>query len=64
MLADRYQIAEIFGVSAGTVRTWYKAGCPAAKEPETGPGKTAEDRKRLFETAAVHRWLIERALRW
>lgn len=64
MLADRYQVADVFGVNADTVRSWYKQGCPAAKEPEAGPGKTIEQRKRLFDTAAVHRWLIERAVRW
>lgn len=63
MQCDRFALAEIFDVSPDTVRDWTRQGCPVAREPKTGKGTTPEDRKRLFEPAAVHRWLLIRELR-
>lgn len=63
MQCDRFALAEIFEVSPDTVRTWTRQDCPTAREPKTGPGTTAEERKRLYRPAAVHAWLLNRELR-
>jgi phage terminase Nu1 subunit (DNA packaging protein) len=63
MQVDRFGLAEIFDVSPDTVRDWARQGCPVAREPKTGKGTTAEERKRLFTPADVHRWLLNRELR-
>lgn len=63
MICDRYQLADIFAVSADTVKDWTKSGCPVYQQPKTGKGIAAEERKRYFDSAAVHAWLLARALR-
>ncbi|EXJ13235.1 terminase small subunit [Imhoffiella purpurea] len=60
MILDRFGIADVFGVTADAVRGWVRAGCPVHQEPKTGKGVPDEEKKRLFDTAAVHRWLLNR----
>jgi phage terminase Nu1 subunit (DNA packaging protein) len=66
MIVNRFELAEIFGVNAETVRTWHRSGCPVHREPQSGKGVTNDDKARLFQTAQVHDWLVRRALatRW
>ena len=66
MICDRFQLADVFGVSPDTVRFWTKSGAPVHREPKRGPGLTDDERKRLFDTQAVYRWLLHRhtANRW
>lgn len=61
MIVDRFKLADVFGVGADTCRTWVRSGCPVHQEPRTGKGVPDEERKRLFCTAAVHRWLLRRS---
>jgi phage terminase Nu1 subunit (DNA packaging protein) len=61
MIADRTTTARIFDVSTDTVRAWQKAGCPY-REPENPRGTPAQ-RRVHYETARVHEWLVQRALR-
>ena len=61
MIVDRFQLAQIFGVTPDVPRTWVRSGAPVHREPKSGPGVSGEERKRLFDSAAIYRWLLERA---
>jgi phage terminase Nu1 subunit (DNA packaging protein) len=61
MIVDRTTVAQIFGVSPDTARAWVKAGCPSL-DPEDPTG-SADQRRRKFDTVAVHQWLLQRAMR-
>lgn len=52
---NRTQLSEIFGVSMPTVDSWVRNGCPIVKRG--GQGRQSE-----FDTAAVARWLRDRAI--
>jgi terminase small subunit / prophage DNA-packing protein len=56
MLANSAEVAELFEVDPVTVRQWAASGCAYVKRG----GKGIEWQ---FETAVVHRWLVQRALR-
>jgi phage terminase Nu1 subunit (DNA packaging protein) len=66
MICSRFKIADIFGVSPDTVRAWVRSGCPVHREPLTGKGVSNAEKCRLFDSARVHHWLLNRALgrRW
>jgi phage terminase Nu1 subunit (DNA packaging protein) len=63
MICDRFQLANVFGVSPDTVRDWHRNGCPVHREPKTGKGVSNAEKSRLFDSAQVHKWLINRAIR-
>lgn len=50
---NRAALAQTFGVSLPTVEKWIRSGCPHLEQG--GLGKQWQ-----FDTAAVHRWLLER----
>jgi Phage DNA packaging protein Nu1 len=50
---NRAELAQTFGVTLPTVDRWVSAGCPFLKRGGNG-------RKWSFDTAATHRWLIDR----
>lgn len=52
---NRAELADVFGVSLPTVDAWVRDGCPFAE-------KGAKGREWAFETADVHRWLVDRAV--
>ena len=56
-VVDRAHLAAVFGVARTTVDAWVADGCPVQKRPAKR-GDPAE-----FDTAAVHGWLVERAVR-
>lgn len=56
ILCDRFELARIFEVSADTIRSWQRGGCPSL-DP------TPKEKRRLYRPAAVHNWLLTRALR-
>jgi phage terminase Nu1 subunit (DNA packaging protein) len=60
MLADRHELADIFGYSPDSFRGWVKEGLPVAQKPNP-KAKDPRGRARLFDTKRVHRWLVQRA---
>lgn len=52
---NRAELADLFGVSLPTVDAWIRDGCPFAV-------KGAKGREWAFESATVHRWLVDRAV--
>ncbi|MGF7175858.1 terminase small subunit [Azospirillum doebereinerae] len=52
---NRAELADVFGVSLPTIDSWVRDGCPFAE-------KGAKGREWAFETANVHRWLVDRAV--
>lgn len=61
MIVDRTTLADIFSVSVDTVRKWQQQGCPHI--PPADHKGTAEQRKVRYDSANVHNWLLQRALR-
>ena len=51
MIANRTQVADIFGVAKTTVDTWRKRGCPIIEA--NGKGRPSK-----YDTVAVHKWLL------
>jgi phage terminase Nu1 subunit (DNA packaging protein) len=56
MIVSIVELADIFGVSAPTVRAWVREGCPVKKMGDRG-------RAFEFRTSEVHRWLLLREKR-
>ena len=51
MILNRAALADAFGVSLPAVDGWVRRGCPFERD----------SREYAFDSAAVHRWLVERA---
>ena len=56
-IVNRSALARIMGVSPQTIDAWLARGCPVLAEPEP-----AMNRHYRFDTAAVVRWRIDRAV--
>lgn len=55
MIANRAQLAEVFGVSLPTVDRWVTAGCPVVQRGSRGV-------EWQFDTSAVAKWRQDRAV--
>ena len=51
------QLIECFGASRRVIQNWLNDGLPIAEQGGSGRGDES-----VFETVAVHRWLIDRAV--
>ena len=56
-VVNRAHLAAVFGVARTTVDAWVAEGCPVLKRP----AKRGDPYE--FDSAAVHAWLVERAVR-
>lgn len=60
-IANRARVSLLLGVAPTTVDTWTRAGAPALREPSRDPSAPAAHRQRLYDLAALVRWLQARA---